>query len=160
MIAPPASMINNPQSLVVVIVDPSGNVQQQSVYYDPTKGGIDIHTPVGGDNASIYIPAWRTGYVWLNGHWVDETGYYWEGRTKKTAGIPNWNQYWSGYWGKYRNDPRGYWSQGRKESASMRKWRDRKRDLQQKQMEAGKIKGFGEKNVMPSPSTEKSSGGR
>src|ERR1700678_4280897 len=72
-------IISNQQPIQVFITDSNGNNYVQSAYYDPAIGGINIDTSWAGPNASIYIPSLNMGYLWYNGYWVDESGYYWNG---------------------------------------------------------------------------------
>lgn len=86
------------QPLPAVIVGPNGAMVQQTVYYDPAIGGVDLDTSWAGPNASVYFPSLQTGYVWYNGFWVDQTGYYWNGRERILIGHPHWRDHWTGYW--------------------------------------------------------------
>ena len=86
------------QPVQVVVVDPTGNSLQQTVYYDPAIGGVDLDTGWAGPNASVYFPAFQTGYIWYNGFWVDHAGYYWNGSHRAYLGHPHWDAHWSGYW--------------------------------------------------------------
>lgn len=155
-IVPPEVVINSPQSVDVVIVDSQGKVYQQTAHYDPIQGGIDIDVAGAGANASFYVPSWKTGYVWYNGFWVDEHGYYWGPSGKVAINVPNWRNHWVGYWGKYWNDRRGFWPRGAefREDAHDRYMRFHDRTVEQKQVEESKIKGFGEVNEMRSKQME------
>lgn len=93
----PGVVFNTRQALPAVIVDSNGNTIQQTVYYDPSLGGIDLDTSWAGPNASVYFPSLNTGYVWYNGYWVNPAGYYWTGGRRYYVG-PAWNNYWGGYW--------------------------------------------------------------
>ncbi len=86
------------QPVQAVIVDANGTNLQQTVYYDPAIGGVDLDTSWAGPNASVYFPAYQTGYIWYNGNWVDHAGFYWNGRERIYIGHPNWGDHWSGYW--------------------------------------------------------------
>jgi hypothetical protein len=106
----PGVVLNSRQSLPVVVVDSNGNTFQQTVYYDPSLGGIDLNTSWAGPNASVYFPTLNTGYVWYNGYWVNPAGYYWNGGRRYYVG-PTWNNYWVGYWNG-RNHWNGVWYGG------------------------------------------------
>lgn len=86
------------QPIQAVIIDPNGNNLQQTVYYDPAIGGVDLNTTWAGPNASVYFPTFQTGYIWYNGNWVDHAGYYWKGGRRVYVGHPNWGSHWTGYW--------------------------------------------------------------
>lgn len=86
------------QPVQTVVVDTNGNTLQQTVYYDPAIGGVNLDTSWAGPNASVYFPAYQTGYVWYNGFWVDHAGYYWDGGRRVYLNHPHWGDHWSGYW--------------------------------------------------------------
>jgi hypothetical protein len=94
----PGIALNYCQPIQAIIIDSNGNTFQQTVYYDPAIGGVDLNTAWAGPNASVYFPAFGTGYVWYNGYWVDRTGYYWNAGRRIYIGHPNWGNYWVGYW--------------------------------------------------------------
>lgn len=148
-IIPPNSVINSPQSVDVVIVGSKGNVSRQTAYYQPMNGGIDIDTREAGPNASIYIPVWKTGYIWVGGNWVDETGAYWNGTTKSDSAIPDWNEYWVSYWRPYWNDKRGYWPPNQTYRFEVLNKYRHHRYLRNQQMENTGIKGLGQTNQIP-----------
>jgi hypothetical protein len=101
-------IVMNPQPVQAIIVDSNGNTIQQTVYYDPAIGGVNLETSWAAPNASVYFPAFDTGYVWYNGYWVDHTGYYWDGGRRVYIGHPNWGNFWVGYW-HGRNHWHGGW---------------------------------------------------
>lgn len=111
VVGTPGVVINNQQPIQAVIVDSNGNTFQQTVYYNPAVGGVDLNTAWAGPNASVYFPAFGTGYVWYNGFWVDHTGYYWDGGRRLYIGHPNWGGFWVGYW-HGRNHWDGGWHGG------------------------------------------------
>lgn len=96
----PGVVLTDRQPIQAVIVDTAGNTVEQTVYYNPALGGVDLDTSLAGANASVYFPSFGTGYVWYNGYWVDPNGYYWNGSARVSAGHPHWREYWSGYWGR------------------------------------------------------------
>lgn len=96
--------LTSQQPIQAVIVDSNGNSFQQTVYYNPSAGGIDLDTSWAGPNASVYFPSLNTGYVWYNGYWVSPEGYYWNGGNRLYVG-PTWNNYWTNYW-----SGRNYWN--------------------------------------------------
>lgn len=103
-------LLTHREPIEVLITDSYGNTYRQIVDYDPLIGGIDIDTGWAGPYASIYLPAWGIGYVWYNGYWVDESGYYWDGPRRVYIDYPEWNNYWVTYWGKVRRGDRdGHW---------------------------------------------------
>ncbi len=96
--------MNSAQPIEATIVDSNGNTFQQTVYYDPSIGGVDMNANWAGPNASIYFPTLGTGYVWYNGYWVNPEGYYWNNGARYYVG-PTWNGYWANYW-----SGRPYWN--------------------------------------------------
>lgn len=92
------------QPINAVFTDSDGNSYQQTVYYNPAIGGVDIGNP--GSYVSVYFPTLGSAYLWNNGYWVGEDGYYWNNGTRVYVG-PNWNDHWHAYWG-----PRGGWYGG------------------------------------------------
>lgn len=96
--------------LQAIIVDSYNNTYQQIVYYDPSIAGVDLNLNWAGPNASIYFPELGLGYLWYNGYWVDETGYYWDQGRRVYIGYPAWNNYWTTYWRGHWNDEKyGRW---------------------------------------------------
>ena len=151
-IVPPESIINTRQSLEIVIIDANGNAFKQPAYYNPLAGGLEMDAKWAGPNASIYIPNWKTGYIWHNGHWIDEAGYYWDGSRKTASEIPDWRNQWVDYWHKYWHDRRGYWPRGSHDRADERKRYGRSHE--KRQLEDAGMKGFGQANSMPSTRME------
>lgn len=94
----PGIVLGYRQPVQVVVVDSNGNTYNQTVYYDPAIGGVDLNTEWAGPNASVYFPAYGTRYLCYNGYWADETGYYWNGGNRVYIGHPHWHDHWSGYW--------------------------------------------------------------
>ena len=86
------------QPIQAVFVDSAGNTIQQTVYYNEALGGIDLNANLIGANTSVYFPSLGAGYVWYDGHWVDQSGYYWNGTTRVYVNHPHWGTYWGGYW--------------------------------------------------------------
>lgn len=113
---PAGIVISAPQPIEVIVIDSYGNAHQQIGYYDPVTGGLSIDTSWAGLDTSIYIPAFGTGYIWYNGYWIDQSGYYWDGTQRIYINYPQWNVYWRNYWHKHGRDR--YWH----------RWRDRDRD--------------------------------
>lgn len=100
--------INQAQPVKVIIVDSNGRTFEQTANYDPSAGGIDIDTSWAGPNASIYIPSLGVGYVWYNGYWVDQEGYYWNGTQRVAVPyIPQWREHWNHYWRAHRGGSHG-----------------------------------------------------
>lgn len=100
----PDIVFSNRQPVIVVIVDSNGNTYEQTYYYDPSLGGLDIDPSFAGPGASIYIPSLGMGYLWYNGYWVDQQGYYWNGRERVYINYPDWHEHWHGYWEKHHHD--------------------------------------------------------
>lgn len=94
----PGVVFSSGQPIQAVVVDSAGNNFQQTIYYDPAIGGVDLDTNWAGPNASVYFPTLGTGYVWYNGYWVDQAGYYWNGGRRVYVGHPHWGNFWVGYW--------------------------------------------------------------
>jgi hypothetical protein len=87
------------QPVRVIIIDSNGNKFEQTANYDPAIGGIDIDTSWAGKHASIFIPSLGVGLIWYNGNWVDEQGYYWNGRQRVAVpDLPQWRKHWGHYW--------------------------------------------------------------
>lgn len=98
------------QPVQAVIVAPGGGTVQQTVYYDPSLGGVDLDASWAGPNASIYFPAYQTSYVWYNGFWVDQAGYYWDGSRRVYIAPAYWHDHWAGYWHNHWHEGwRGGW---------------------------------------------------
>lgn len=95
-----------------IVVDPAGNPIEQTVVYNPSIGGVEIDAGLIGANASIYFPTLSTGYVWYNGHWVDQEGFYWNNGVRVYVDHPHWHQYWGGYWGRYHHWDGGWHHHG------------------------------------------------
>jgi hypothetical protein len=95
------------QPIQAVVIDSNGNRYNQTVYYNPAIGGVDIDTAGFGSNASVYFPAYGTRYICYNGFWVDEAGYYVDGGQRFYVNHPYWGDHWAGYWGHY-----GGWHDG------------------------------------------------
>jgi hypothetical protein len=130
-IRPPGIVVTYRQPLQAIIQDSYGNTFQQIVYYDPYIGGIDINLSWAGPNASIYFPELGIGYIWYNGYWVDEGGYYWDRGNQVYIGYPYWNVYWTDYWGRHWDDKRyGRWHDrwGDRWHWRRDKWRDKDDD--------------------------------
>jgi hypothetical protein len=104
----PGVVLNASQPIQAIIVDSSGNTVEQTVYYNPSLGGVDLNASWAGPNASIYFPAYNTGFIWYNGFWVSPEGYYWNGGKRVYVSHPHWGNYWSGYW-HGRNHWQGDW---------------------------------------------------
>ena len=94
----PGIVLANRQPVQAVIVGPNGNSIQQTVYFDPALGGVNLDTSWAGPNASVYFPAYQTSYIWYNGFWVDQAGAYWDGGKRVYITHPHWHDYWGGYW--------------------------------------------------------------
>lgn len=108
----PGVVFTNQQPIQVVVVDSNGNTYERTAYYNSATGGIEIDASWVGPNASIYIPSLSTGYLWYNGFWVNQEGYYWDnGRRVYVPDIPQWKTHWSGYWQHRGHDGRN-WDHG------------------------------------------------
>lgn len=107
MLGGPGVALSYHQPVHAVIVDPNGNSYQQTVYYDPAIGGVDLNSSWAGPNASVYFPELGAGYVWYNGFWVDHAGYYWNGKQRAYIEHPYWRDHWAGYWNAH-----GGWNDG------------------------------------------------
>jgi hypothetical protein len=118
----PGIMFSNQQPIQVVIVDGSGSSYEQTVYYNPAIGGVDLNASWAGPNASIYIPSLGTGYLWANGFWVDQDGYYWNGDQRIFINNPHWHDHWSGYWHAH---PHEHWRHGERFDRDHRDWNER-----------------------------------
>lgn len=94
----PGVVISSQQPIQAIVVDSNGNTFEQTVCYNPAIGGVDLNTAWAGPNASVYFPAYNTGYIWNNGFWVDQSGYYFDGGRRVFVSQPNWGVHWNGYW--------------------------------------------------------------
>lgn len=103
----PGIAIKFHQPVQAIVVDPNGATVQQTVYYDPAIGGVDLDTSWAGPNASVYFPEYGSGYIWYNGVWVGREGYYWDGAKRVYVNHPDWNNHWAVYWGG-----QGHWHGG------------------------------------------------
>ena len=88
----------NRQPVQVIIVDPNGRQWEQTVEYDPSIGGVDLTGTWVGPNASVYFPSLGSSYLFYNGYWVDQSGYYWRDGQRAYIGSPYWNEHWNNYW--------------------------------------------------------------
>lgn len=93
----PSAAFTPQQPITAVVTDSNGNSSEQTVYYNPTYGGVDIGNP--GPYVSVYFPTLSTGYLWNNGFWVGEDGYYWNNGARVYVG-PQWHDHWHNYWGQ------------------------------------------------------------
>lgn len=100
----PSIILNDVRPIHVIIIDQNRNSYEETVYYDPALGGIDVDTALVGPNASIYIPDLDLGYIWYNGFWVDQDGYYWNGERRVYIENPSWKRHWEAYWNTYPMD--------------------------------------------------------
>lgn len=89
---------NGTQPIEAVIVDSDGNGYRQMTSYDPSIRGIYLDMRDIGPGASVYFPDFGSGYIWYNGYWVDQTGYYWNGRKRVVVKEPDWSTYWARHW--------------------------------------------------------------
>jgi len=85
------------QPVRAVIVDADGNAIEKTYTYDPSVGGVDLGIP-GGPATSIYFPDTNVRYLWSNGCWVGEDGYYWNHGNRVYIQNPEWRTHWNGYW--------------------------------------------------------------
>lgn len=99
----PGVVLSYRQPVQAIVIDSNGNSFQQTVFYDPAIGGADIDTAWAGPNASVYFPAYGSRYMWYNGFWVDEAGYYWDGGRRVLVVHPSWREHWTGYWGVHNH---------------------------------------------------------
>lgn len=97
VVVQPGATFSPQQPIQAVVIDSSGNPTNQTFYYNSAVGGVDVNTAVGPDT-SIYFPDYGTRYIWYNGYWVDQGGYYWNDGRRFYVGHPHWNDYWGGYW--------------------------------------------------------------
>ena len=117
------------QPIQVIVIDANGRIFERTVTYNPSLGGIDIDTSWAGPNASIFIPALGIGYVWYNGYWVDQEGYYWNGSQRVTVPhIPQWREHWNHYWYTHHVDALPNNADGQREG----KWQERERNWQER----------------------------
>lgn len=105
-ISNPRIMIKDRMPIPVLIIDSSGKSMEQTANYEPASGGIDIDTSWAGPNASIIIPVLGVKYLWNNGKWVDEEGYYWDGSRRTMVSDPKWKEQWTKYWNEHRSEIR------------------------------------------------------
>jgi len=94
----PTITLTNRQPMQAVFVDSNGNSYQRTFYYDPALGGINLELENLGANTTVYFPELGTGYIWYNGYWVDQSGYYWNGSNRVYINNPQWNTYWTNHW--------------------------------------------------------------
>ena len=97
------------QPINAVFTDSNGNSYEQTVYYNPAIGGVDLNN--SGSYASVYFPTLGTAYLWNNGFWVGEDGYYWNNGARVYIG-PNWHDHWHSYWGPRGGYGGGYYGHG------------------------------------------------
>lgn len=97
------------QPIQAVIVDSNGNASEQTFYYNPDIDGVDIDASMAGPDASIYFPSLGTGYIWYNGYWVDQDGYYWNGQARIFINHPHWKERWTGYWDAHSHGGHAHW---------------------------------------------------
>lgn len=109
------------QAIQVVIVDGNGNAVERTVNYNPSLGGIDIDASWAGPNASIYVPNLNQSYLFYNGYWIDQNGYYWNNGQRQSLNDPQWNTHWSHYWEAH---PRDHWNWDRHQGDDRRWNRD------------------------------------
>lgn len=95
------------QPIQAVIVDSNGNTYERTVYFNPQVGGIDIDTSWAGPSASIFFPSLNQSYVWYNGFWVDQRGYYWNNGQRLYLNDPQWQVHWHHYWEAH---PHEHWN--------------------------------------------------
>ncbi len=83
------------QPVQAVFIDANGNSVERTCCYNSEVGGIDI-----GDTtySSVYFPGNNVRYLYADGYWVDESGYYWNGGRRYYYDHPGWNDHWHGYW--------------------------------------------------------------
>lgn len=103
----PSVTVTPQQPITAVFTDNYGNTYEQTVYYNPALGGIDVGNTT---YASVYFPTFSTGYLWNNGFWVGENGYYWNNGGWAYVG-PHWHDHWHNYWGP-RGGYYGGWGRG------------------------------------------------
>lgn len=93
------------QPVTAVFTDANGNTVEQQVYYNANLGGVDIGNTAA--YTSVYFPTMGSSYIWYNGNWVGQDGYYWNNGARVYVG-PQWHDHWNGYWGNYH----GGWHDG------------------------------------------------
>jgi hypothetical protein len=91
------------QPVNAIIIDGDGNTVEKTFVYDPAVSGIDVGIQ-GAPMTSIYFPDSNTRYIWYNGYWVGEDGYYWDRGHRGYVNMPTWNVYWGGYWNNHWHD--------------------------------------------------------
>ena len=105
----PGVVFTNQQPVQVIIIDSNGNTLDKTIYYNPEIEGLDLDASWAGPNASIYIPSLGTGYLWYNGFWVNQDGYYWDhGRRVYVTDVPQWRTHWTGYWHNHTHGRDGH----------------------------------------------------
>lgn len=130
------------QPIQAIIVDSNGNATEQTFYYNADIDGVDIAESMGGPDASIYFPSLGTGYIWYNGNWVDQEGYYWNGAERISINHPQWKDRWTGYWNDHSHGGYAHWrpNAGQARIQSQRPGQNfqnkiRERELQRREIE-------------------------
>lgn len=106
---PGSTVYTNQQPITAIFTDSNGNTYEQTVYYNSTIGGVDIGNP--DSYVSVYFPTVGNAYLWNNGFWVGQDGYYWNNGTRIYVG-PGWNDHWNAYWGPRGWHGGGYYGRG------------------------------------------------
>jgi len=84
-----------------IIVDANGNTYEKEYQYNPAITGVDIGDTLDVESNSIFFPDYDVRYLWSNGHWLDENGYYWTGGHRYYYDHPNWHEHWNTYWNNH-----------------------------------------------------------
>src|SRR5262245_52905375 len=60
-----------------IVTTSDGTITEKTFTYDPQLGGVNVN--VSEPVESIFFPDYGTRYIYWNGFWVNDTGYYWYG---------------------------------------------------------------------------------
>lgn len=87
-----------------IVVDGNGNTYEKVYYYNPALCGVDIGSSWDADSTSVFFPDYNVRYLWSNGYWLDENGYYWTGGHRYYYDYPGWSAHWGLYWNNHWHD--------------------------------------------------------
>jgi uncharacterized membrane protein YgcG len=89
---------NGKQTVDAIVTDNQGNMSEQQLPYNPNNQTVIVNNNYGGDNASLFFPAFELGFMFWAGYWVGHNGSYWNGSHYVHVTNVNWNQHWHNYW--------------------------------------------------------------